>query len=234
MEDAALRAAEATAKAEVLHTLSSGAREFVPPSEARPTASYRAARGGGGGGGGGAHVTAPSAVRGQHDAASPPPAAGGSLSVRHKAFLRRGRSKTSSPKTATKTRAAGRGCSYNSADVAARRHAAAGIQADEQRSAEVDALLHEGLAAEELGAAAAAAFADDPYAAAFSLAPFRAAPHSSPLGPGASALQSTAAAALGKGWGGQGGADAGVGSGEASSVSDVSASADSESSEDLL
>ena len=175
----------------------------------------------------------------QHDAGSPPPVAGGSLSVRHKAFLRRGRSncKTSSPKTATKTRATGPGCSdnihYNSAD-AARRHAAAGIQADEQRSAVVDALLHEGLAAEELGAAAAAAFADDPYAAAFSLAPFRAAPHSSPLGPGASVLQSAAAAALGKGWGGQGGADAGVGSGEASSVSDVSASADSESSEDLL
>ena len=207
----------------------------MPPSEARPTASYRAARGGGGGGG--AHVTARSPVHVQHDAGSPAPAAGGSLSVRHKAFLRRGRSSTSSPKTATKTRATGPGCSdnmhYNSAD-AARRYAAAGIQADEQRSAVVDALLHEGLAAEELGAAAAAAFADDPYAAAFSLAPFRAAPHSSPLGPGASVLPSAAAAALGKGWGGQGGADVGVGGGEASSVSDVSASADSESSEDLL
>ena len=90
----------------------------------------------------------------------------------------------------------------------------------------VDALLQEGLAAQQLDAAAAAAFAADPYAESFSLAPFREAPHSSPLGPGASA------AAVASGWGRQGGADAGVIGGESSSVSDVSASADSESSED--
>merc|ERR1719478_2002621 len=126
VEDAALRAAEATAKAEVMQSLSSGAREFVPASPP-PIASYRATRGGGGGGG--ALVAALPPV---HDAASPPPAAGGSLSVRHKAFLRRGRSKT-----AAKTLAIGPGVAHSRRVVGSdgtRRLAAAGL-AEEQHAA---------------------------------------------------------------------------------------------------